>query len=246
MLGWKYFCLIYLLLLYQLQYVLAEVNALAACSITNIDDSSCTDTSANNTDTYCLSNGFIYRVTTDGECVSKITSSVHVFDGNKKEVDLTVTGKIKDTDVENYSMYACSASECTQTSGYIKINDFFEKSVGEEDDWNKNCSTNYFFFEDNNGFELFRKSNGKCVLTYDDAYRKKGTVYYFINQADETTIIVDTNTKKEAGPLNVSELSSTSDLNKYYVYKCQDGYCKIIIGHNIINISTMKIIDVTD
>jgi len=57
---------------------------------------------------------------------------------------------------------------------------------------------------------------------------------------------VDTNTKKEAGPLNVSELSSTSDLNKYYVYKCQDGYCKIIIGHNIINISTMKIIDVTD
>jgi len=129
-------------------------------------------------------------VNTSGECVSKITSSVHVFDADKKEVDLTVTGKIKDADVENYSMYACSASECTQTSGYIKINDFFEKSVGEEDDWNKNCSTNYFFFEDNNGFELFRKSNGKCVLTYDDAYRKKGTVYYFINQAGNNNSLI--------------------------------------------------------
>jgi len=63
---------------------------------------------------------------------------------------------------------------------------------------------------------------------------------------DETTIIIDTDTKKEAGPLNVSELSPTSDLDKYYVYKCKNGCCKIIIGHNIINISTMKIIDVTD
>ncbi|KAL6631414.1 hypothetical protein U3516DRAFT_473388, partial [Neocallimastix sp. 'constans'] len=247
MLGWKYFCHFYLLLLYQIRFILAEVNTLDECSNTNIEDSSCSDTT-NDTDIHCLSKGFIYRVNTSGECVSKINSSVHVFDADKKEVDLTVTGKIKDADVENYSMYACSASGCTRTTGYIKINKLTIENlafVSENDEEFVSGNNEEYILTDPSSDSVFSVINGE--EKYDGIILKRTpNVIYHDNSPNETTIIIDTDTKKEAGPLNVSELSPTSDLDKYYVYKCKNGCCKIIIGHNIINISTMKIIDVTD
>jgi len=61
---------------------------------------------------------------------------------------------------------------------------------------------------------------------------------------DETTIIIDTDTKKKAIPLNNSELNN-SDFNKYYIYECEGGYCNKKTGHNIINVNIMKRIEFT-
>ncbi|KAG4095488.1 hypothetical protein H8356DRAFT_996875 [Neocallimastix lanati (nom. inval.)] len=327
MLGWKYFCLIYLLLLYQLQYVLA-VNALAACSITNIDDSSCTDTLTNDTNTYCLSNKFIYRVTTDGKCVSKITSGVHIFDEDQKEVDLTITGKITDTDIKKYSMYACSESGCTPTTGYIKINEVYILLLTEPEDWKtnmgaENCkyyyvvgnswtnssakttpfTEDYFYSKSNNAIYLIGNSDiqyisagvsctsdkeGAIYKSYetdesklclgvnpsgssvsfafasgnDEEYiltnpssdsifsistgsegiilkRTPNVIYHDNSQSDKATKIIDTETKKKATSL------TNSDLNKYYIYECEGGYCNKKTGHNIINVNTMERIEFT-
>ncbi|ORX96949.1 hypothetical protein LY90DRAFT_643126 [Neocallimastix californiae] len=209
MLGWKYFCLFYLLLLYQLQYALAA--GLDNCE-NEITDNNCFEIDYKNKN--CLQNGFIYRVgSTESSCVGKLTFGVHIFASNSTEIDLTLKKKITDTGVKDYSMYVCSESGCVKTTGYILINELYVFLDAEPEDWNSNL-TNYYEVEqsDINPLKYKGENGDKAVQFMESVHAKKEqNSIFIIGKSGATKLDTDTN-----------ELCNNNSIGKF---NSNDGVC---------------------
>ncbi|ORX99826.1 hypothetical protein LY90DRAFT_641698 [Neocallimastix californiae] len=211
MLGWKYFCLLYILLLYQLQYVLADLEACSNIDITNCPDANDNSTINDYINTNCLKDNFIYRIK-DGNCVSKLISGVHIFDA-KKEVNIKSDSQITDTYAENYVMYACSEKGCKKTTGYVKIDVLYEKLVEQINNWYSEC-TNYFMITldtyNNIKMDDIKKKNlTECTGVFNDGYKKNTEgAYYFISL--NGAIKINVNNKVDCGIDKEGTLSSSN------------------------------------
>ncbi|KAL6631432.1 hypothetical protein U3516DRAFT_469444, partial [Neocallimastix sp. 'constans'] len=246
MLGWKYFCLIYLLLLYQLQYVLAELQTCSNINITNCPDANDNSIINDYTNTNCLKDNFIYRIK-DDSCVSRLISGVHIFASNSTEIDLTIKNRIINTHVQDYNIYICSNNGCIRSTGYIKINELFVMETEKPDNWDIVFKEYYSVSMDSiTPLSYVGPNNNKIPSFGTDLYAKKEfNSFFFVNENVKNTIIIDTDTKKKATPLVNSNLNNF-DLNKYYIYECQNGSCIKITGHNVVNISAMERMDIAD
>ncbi|ORX96391.1 hypothetical protein LY90DRAFT_678909, partial [Neocallimastix californiae] len=81
--------------------------------------------------------------------------------------------------------------------------------------------------------------------------RTANIIYHYNLRNDESTVIVDMDTKQKVDSNSLEETFkkdnlSDSDLSKYNIYKCNSGICEIYYGHNVVNVKTTDIINLNN
>jgi len=172
--------------------------------------------------TNCISGDFIYRITDENTCHSKLTSGVHVFvpvkfkiSGEVKikniEIDPTSDNTINHEEVLSGSIYICSTLGCTETTGYIKIKAVYILTTEEPTDWENEYKNKYYTagvgkkqFIQNDTFDSDNWTKGFI-------YRKEEEVFYSVNK-DGSISKIDKDTNELCHKNSIGKLDSNGSV----------------------------------